>query len=132
MIPITSSAGCVLRYSLWSRTVSPRLTCARGPVSAVHVDIDRIRCALIGSNVATDLQIDVAPWLSLVASTATPWPWTCPAAAITSPGTFTFQSQWVSEKSAGIPPRMEYSESPQLLMSSHTGLSGSTGSLALV
>src|SRR5215207_11252005 len=83
----------------------------------MQVDIARTRCALVGSNVATDLQIDCPPRLSLVASTATPCPCTCPIMDTILPGTLTFQSQCVSENPAGI----EYSESRQLSISSHTG-----------
>ena len=44
--------------------------------------------------------------------------------ATTLPGTFTFQSRWVSENPAGI----EYSESPHWSMSSHTGRTRCTDS----
>src|SRR4029453_8187662 len=115
MIPITSSAGWELWYSLWRRTMSPLLTSARG--SPVQVDMASTLCTSIGSKVATDRQIEAPPRLSLVASTAIPCPCTCPNMATTLPGTFTFQSQWVSENPAGI----EYSESPHWSISSHTG-----------
>src|SRR5215212_5495861 len=122
MIPITSSAGWVLLYSLCRRTISPLLTTASG--SPVQVDIFSTLCTSVGSRVATDRQIEAPPRLSLVASTAIPWPCTCPSMATTLPGTFTFQSRWVSENPAG----MEYSESPHWSMSSHTGLSRATDS----
>src|SRR5215211_4964974 len=122
MIPITSSAGWELWYMLCSRTVCPAVIVASG--SPTQVDIDSTLCTSIGSSVATDLQIDWPPRLSLVASMATPWPCRCPIIATTLPGTFTFQSRWVSENPAG----MEYSESPHWSMSSHTGLSGRTDS----
>src|SRR5215211_1780362 len=109
MIPITSSAGWELWYMLCSRTVCPAVIVASG--SPTQVDIDSTLCTSIGSSVATDLQIDWPPRLSLVASMATPWPCRCPIIATTLPGTLTFQSQWVSENPAG----MEYSESPHRL-----------------
>src|SRR4029453_5771456 len=124
MIPITSSAGWELWYSLCNRTMSPLLTSARG--SPVQVDMASTLCTSIGSKVATDRQIEAPPRLSLVASTAIPCPCTCPNMATTLPGTFTFQSQWVSENPAGI----EYSESPHWSMSSQTGLRGFTDSPA--
>src|SRR5215203_6223766 len=81
-------------------------------------------CTSIGSSVAVDRQMEAPPLLSLVASTAMPWPCRCPSMATTLPGTFTVQSRWVSENPAG----MEYSESPHWSMSSHTGLSRATDS----
>src|SRR5215208_4590627 len=122
MIPITSAAGWVLLYMLWRRTVSPAATCASA--SPVHVLIESTRCTSFGSSVATDLQIVEPSRLSFVASTATPWPWRWPIAATTFPGTFTVQSQWVSEKLAGI----AYSESPHWSMSSQTGVNVRTDS----
>src|SRR5918994_6716166 len=122
MIPITSSAAWALWYSLCSRTVSPWRIVAIG--SPVQVDIDSTLCTSVGSRVAFDRQMEAPPRLSLVASTAMPWPCTCPSMATTLPGTLTVQFRWVSEYPAGI----EYSESPHWSMSSQTGLSGFTDS----
>src|SRR5215208_6204518 len=122
MIPITSVAACELLYMLWSLTICPWWTIESG--SPVHVLMDITLWMSIGSSVASERQMEAPPWLSLVASTAMPWPWTCPIAAIALPGTLTFQSQCVSEYPAGI----EYSESPHWSMSSQTGLSRLTDS----
>src|SRR5919197_758306 len=71
MIPITSSAGWGLSYWLCRRTTCPDFSTASG--SPVQVDIDWTIDGSMGSSVATDLQIDVPPSLSLVASMATPY-----------------------------------------------------------
>src|SRR5918994_1963385 len=122
MIPITSFAANGLSYMLCNLTICPRWTIATGP--PVHALIDSTTCMSIGSSVAFDRQIEAPPLLSFVASTAMPWPWTCPIAATTFPGTLTFQFQCVSENPAGI----EYSESPHWSMSSQTGLTRLTDS----
>src|SRR5512132_320163 len=101
MMPITSLAGWGELYSLCRTTRLPVASTARA--SLTHVVIFMTSCGLDGLRVASERQIDLPP---LVASTAMPWPWTCPSIATTRPGTLTFHDQWVSEKPAG----MEYSE----------------------
>src|SRR5215204_96464 len=107
---------------LCSLTTCPWLTVATG--SPIQVPMDITTCGSIGSSFASDLQIDAPPALSFVASTATPWPWTCPIAPTTLPGTLTFQSHLLSYRPEGI----EYSESPHWSMSSQTGRSRLTDS----